>query len=475
MLREKARLLQNLSVLLDALVVIGSFVLAYFLKASLPGALGTVFDPVHSLWVPLVGTPVWLMALYAMGMYQSQRTSAALETVFRIAGAALITGLVLSAIVLGLKIGVGVSRGHLAMWAIITVSGLTIEKLLVRSLLWQARRKGHNLRFVMLVGAPSQLQRLYELIERHQEWGYRLVGRVKWSDEGPEEAEHEAARLPILGSLDELGRVLESNSIDEVFLPLLPERWSEAERVLAACEEVGVNVRIQPNTFGAVLAKTYIDHLADQPMLTFTTTPTHPGALLIKQIFDYAAAAVLIVLLAPVLITAAIAVRLSGPGPILFRQERCGLNGRRFTLLKFRSMVVDAESKREELEDRNEASGPVFKIRNDPRVTAVGRFLRRTSIDELPQLFNVLRGEMSLVGPRPPIPGEVDQYERWQRRRLSMKPGITCLWQVTGRNNVGFDDWMRLDLHYIDNWSLLLDLRILMKTVGVVLSRRGAY
>jgi lipopolysaccharide/colanic/teichoic acid biosynthesis glycosyltransferase len=170
----------------------------------------------------------------------------------------------------------------------------------------------------------------------------------------------------------------------------------------------------------------------------------------------------------------AIAIRLTSPGPVFFKQQRCGLNGRLFTMYKLRSMMDNAEQTRFELEALNEMDGPVFKSSRDPRRTAVGRFLRKFSIDELPQFYNVLRGDMSLVGPRPPLPQEVARYERWQRRRLSMKPGITCLWQVSGRNEINFQDWMKLDLTYIDNWSLLLDLKILLKTVPVVILGRGA-
>lgn len=475
MLRERARLLQNLSVLMDALVVSLAFVLSYFVKGMLPGDLGRVFEVGHILWLPLVGVPLWLIALYMMGMYRSQRTTEALESVVRIGGAAVLVGLTLSTVVLGFKIGVGVSRLQMGFWAVFSVSGLTLEKLAVRGLLRRARRHGQNLRFILMVGRPSETRELHQLLLRHAEWGYRILGRLSWSDDEEADDEQPLEGVRLLGDTSRFSEVLEQNSVDEVYIPLLPERWNQIERIVGLCEEVGVNVRIKPNTFGAVLAKSYVDYLAEQPILTYTTTPTHPGALFLKQLFDYVAAAVLVVLLSPLLLATAIAVKLSSAGPVLFRQERCGLNGRRFVLYKFRSMVANAERLQRRLQSRNEVSGPVFKIRNDPRVTAVGRWIRKLSIDELPQLFNVLKGEMSLVGPRPPLPSEVEQYERWQRRRLSMKPGITCLWQIKGRTHVDFEDWMRLDLQYIDNWSLLLDFRILLRTVGVVLLRRGAY
>jgi exopolysaccharide biosynthesis polyprenyl glycosylphosphotransferase len=218
----------------------------------------------------------------------------------------------------------------------------------------------------------------------------------------------------------------------------------------------------------------YPSDLDGTPMLTVSATPRQPVALLLKRAIDLVASVAAIAVLAPVFLIAGILVKTTSRGPIFFRQTRVGLNGRKFTLFKFRSMYEDAEGQRAALQDRNEMSGPVFKIKDDPRITPVGKWMRRFSIDELPQFWNVLAGHMSLVGPRPPIPDEVKKYERWQRRRLSMKPGITCLWQVSGRNGVDFEDWMRLDLAYIDTWSLRLDVQILLRTVPVVIIARGA-
>jgi exopolysaccharide biosynthesis polyprenyl glycosylphosphotransferase len=189
---------------------------------------------------------------------------------------------------------------------------------------------------------------------------------------------------------------------------------------------------------------------------------------------DYSGSFIMLVLLSPLMLATALAIKLTSPGPVFFKQERMGMNKRRFKLLKFRSMVVDAEARKKDLMALNEQTGPVFKITNDPRVTRVGRFIRKTSIDELPQLINVLKGEMSLVGPRPPLPSEVDQYDWIYRRRLSIKPGITCLWQVSGRNNIPFERWMELDREYIDNWTIWLDIKILFMTIPVVLLRKGA-
>jgi exopolysaccharide biosynthesis polyprenyl glycosylphosphotransferase len=210
-------------------------------------------------------------------------------------------------------------------------------------------------------------------------------------------------------------------------------------------------------------------------MLSLTRTPSDELALAAKRLFDITVSFLVLFLLSPVFLAVAAAIKLDSPGPVFFRQRRVGLQGRTFDIFKLRSMYLDAEARLESLRTHNEMSGPVFKMKNDPRITRVGRFLRRTSLDEFPQFWNVLRGEMSVVGPRPPLPSEVRQYKRWQRRRLSVKPGITCIWQISGRNNIDFDRWMELDLEYIDQWSLWTDFQICLKTIPAVLGTRGAH
>jgi exopolysaccharide biosynthesis polyprenyl glycosylphosphotransferase len=228
------------------------------------------------------------------------------------------------------------------------------------------------------------------------------------------------------------------------------------------------------NFFQNRVARIEIEELEGIPFLTFTTTPSNESQLAFKRLLDIAVSLLILGLSLPVILVAALAIKLSSPGSVLFKQERIGLNGRIFTLYKFRTMIENADQRRSEVSHLNEMSGPVFKVKSDPRVTTVGRILRKFSLDELPQLWNVLKGDMSLVGPRPPVPEEVRSYHRWHRRRLSMKPGLTCLWQISGRNNIDFDRWMKLDLQYIDNWSPSLDLKILLRTIPAVLSGRGA-
>jgi exopolysaccharide biosynthesis polyprenyl glycosylphosphotransferase len=268
--------------------------------------------------------------------------------------------------------------------------------------------------------------------------------------------------------------LLRRRVIDEVIFAVSRDELDELEETFLLCEEEGVRTRVLVSFFPHVISRVSLERLRDMPLLTFSTTPENEFLLLLKRVVDFAMALAFLVVLSPLFLVLALAIKLTSRGPILYRQTRCGLGGRRFTLYKFRSMRTGADQDREALLPLNELDGPVFKIRDDPRCTAVGRFMRRFSLDELPQLFNILKGDMSFVGPRPPLPEEVERYERWQRRRLRMQPGLTCLWALEGRNQLNFRRWMELDLQYIDTWSPVLDWKILLKTIPVVLIGRGA-
>uniref|UniRef100_UPI00145CE02C sugar transferase n=1 Tax=Candidatus Roseilinea sp. NK_OTU-006 TaxID=2704250 RepID=UPI00145CE02C len=307
----------------------------------------------------------------------------------------------------------------------------------------------------------------------HPFWGFRIDGII--DDSGREALQ--VLGIPVVGRLSDLLPRLEKHPVDEVVFVPSAVSLTDLTPLLESCEEMGVRTRLSLNFFRHTIARPVLDDFEGFPVVTYSPTREMSFALLFKYVFDRVAAAAALVLLSPVFLLAALAVKLTSQSwsdPIFYSQIRCGLNGRPFRLWKFRSMVVDADKMLDKLRAHNEMQGPVFKMKSDPRITPVGRFLRKTSIDELPQLWNVLRGDMSLVGPRPPIPAEVEKYDRWQRRRLSMRPGITCLWQVSGRNQIGFDEWMRLDLEYIDNWSLWLDFKILLRTIYVVATGYGA-
>ncbi|HEY9420692.1 MAG TPA: sugar transferase, partial [Thermoanaerobaculia bacterium] len=282
------------------------------------------------------------------------------------------------------------------------------------------------------------------------------------------------SRYPILGQMDDIPRLVEHHVVDDVIFAVTRRDLDRLEDLFLSLQEQGIRTRFAMDLFPHTRARVDLEDLDGMPLMSFATTPTNTFQLMAKRLLDVVLASLLLLLAMPIVGLIALVIKATSGGSILFRQTRCGLNGRIFTLYKFRTMVADAEERRLDLLHLNEMNGPVFKLRSDPRVTFFGRFLRRFSLDELPQLWNVLRGDMSLVGPRPPIPEEVAKYQRWQRRRLAMKPGLTCLWQVSGRNDLDFDRWMQLDLEYIDSWSPLLDLKILLKTIPAVLSGKGA-
>ena len=310
------------------------------------------------------------------------------------------------------------------------------------------------------------------LIEESRGMGLRLKGFVDTdvSDTPPD----------TLGGydvfpLDSVGGILQNHVVDEVIFAVNLQELARLEPVMQHCADLGIRTRVQLEFLPPAYSRIYLEKFRDVQLLSLSSAPDSELRLFFKRVIDVVLSAASLVVFSPVLLTIAALIRITSPGPVLFRQTRCGLGGRRFTLYKFRSMINDAEQMRAELHQLNELDGPVFKISDDPRITAVGRGLRRFSLDELPQLWNVFRGDMSFVGPRPAVPEEVEQYEDWQRRRLRMRPGLTCTWVLEGRSHVDFNRWMQLDLKYIDNWSLWLDAKIFLRTIPIVLSGRGAY
>jgi exopolysaccharide biosynthesis polyprenyl glycosylphosphotransferase len=328
---------------------------------------------------------------------------------------------------------------------------------------------------VLIVGAGPSAHQVAQRILQRPELGLALSGFMELGIEKQGDLERmQALGLRNLGTIADLPGFLAREVIDGVVFTGEAGTLAGLEELFLICEDLGVDSLMAANLFPHLVAQVELERLEDLPLLRFTTVPHNHLALFLKRALDVCGASLGLLILSPLFAASALLIKLTSPGPVFFSQERMGLNGRRFRCHKFRTMVADAEKMLADLAHLNEVDGPVFKIRRDPRVTRVGALLRKTSIDELPQLWNVLVGEMSLVGPRPPIPSEVEKYERWQRRRLSMRPGITCLWQISGRSNLDFETWMRLDLNYIDNWSLTLDLVILLKTIPAVLSTRGA-
>ena len=336
------------------------------------------------------------------------------------------------------------------------------------------RREFGAARYVMVVGLGDAARKLGRQLEDAASYGVRLTGFLADSTGGVPTREVKLDQPYPVHSLAELPELLRRHVIDEIIFAVDSRRLAELEEVFLLCDEEGVRTRVAVDFFPHVNSQVYLDRLGASPLLTFSATPHDEVRLLVKRVIDAALAAAALVLLFPVMLLVVLVIRITSPGPAIFRQVRCGLNGRRFVFYKFRSMCENAAEMRASLEHMSERE-TALKIPNDPRLTTVGRWLRKFSIDEWPQLWNVLKGDMSLVGPRPAVPEEVEQYKRWQRRRLRMRPGLTCLWAVCGRDAVDFETWMKLDMQYIDSWSLALDWKIILRTIPQVLSGRGAH
>ena len=362
----------------------------------------------------------------------------------------------------------------LFFWLTITLVGIA-SRIVLRWILTAVRKSGFNCRHVVFVGTDAYAVDLARNIESHPELGCRIAGFVAEDAKAVGSPVAPGAHWPVIDSIGNIKEFLETKSVDEIIICLpIQECFGQIYRVFELCRELGVVVRLIPRESDLkVLTRLQIESFGDFSVITFFRERLLLQ-LLLKRIMDVVVSVTALILLSPLMLVISLIIKFTSPGRVFFVQERIGMNRRKFKLLKFRSMVADAEKRKQELAALNEMDGPVFKVKNDPRVTPIGRFIRKTSIDELPQLINVLKGEMSLVGPRPPLPSEVDQYEWLHRRRLSIKPGITCLWQVNGRNSVPFVKWMEMDKEYVENWSIWLDIKILCRTLPVVLLRHGA-
>jgi exopolysaccharide biosynthesis polyprenyl glycosylphosphotransferase len=474
MLKQRARLVDRSLKLFDLAMLAAAFPIAYWLRDRVlagPGPRGLFWDnlyPLGSYW-PLLAASllVWQVVSRVTGVYAAYRTLGLWTEIARLGRGFVLLALTMAAGQFLWKER-DVSRLFFGVYYATAFALLVANRVAVRSAAHAARRRGLNTRAFAVVGAGELAETAVEAIRAHREWGYTFAGWIL------EEGGGAPPGARVLGRLADMGDILERHIVDEVVFAVPRERLEDVETALALCEEQGVGVKLLLNFFPSRVSRLEVGELEGIPLLHLTTAPTDEARLVAKRAFDLAVSLLVMLLGAPLFAAIALAVKLESPGPVLFRQRRVGLNGREFWLYKFRSMVHDAEARRPALEHRNEMAGPVFKLREDPRVTRVGRWLRKTSLDEVPQFWNVLRGEMSVVGPRPPLPSEVARYKRWQRRRLSVKPGITCLWQVQGRNEVDFDRWMELDLRYIDTWSLWGDLKIVLQTIPAVLLGRGA-
>jgi len=415
---------------------------------------------------------VWYFAFALQGLYRSHRLTSFAEELREVVRAVLVASLSLFMV------------AEVGGWATITlataayVAGIGIAliagmRLLVRLNLRRLRLGGHNIKKLLLVGNGPRAEWLATQVAERSDLGYRLVGYV---DEERRVTNPALASVPWLGQFEELRSVIAREVVDEVFITLpIKSQYSRIEEAITILEEQGIMVHLLSDVFPHRLARSRAWEFEGAPLVSLHSAPSISWRTEAKRVIDFVGSLLLLLICLPLFILVAIAIKLDSAGPILFVQERMGYNKRRFRMIKFRTMTVDAEARMQELEHLNEKDGPVFKIRADPRMTRVGRVLRKLSIDELPQLINVLFGDMSLVGPRPlPMRDVLGLNVAWQKRRFSVKPGLTCLWQVSGRSNLSFEEWMQLDLEYIDRWSLALDCKILLRTIPAILSAEGA-
>jgi exopolysaccharide biosynthesis polyprenyl glycosylphosphotransferase len=409
---------------------------------------------------------LWVFSMWAAGLYRL-RTNLSLRTEVRDVLRA--TGILIALSLVGLAaLSLPPSRLLLLSLFLIQPVVSVTTRAALRGILTWIRSRGYNARQILIIGAGPAAQKFADEIELNRALGLRVMGHLR----GPRD-EKVAVKRPVLGAIDDLETVLHARVVDEVAICLRPEDWILVEPATRLCEEEGRIVRVVVPPMGGVLSGGRYEELGGIPVMTFLYGPDRVIGLALKRAFDIAASIVLLVLLSPVLFTAAVLVRATDGRPVLFRHERIGLQGRPFTCLKFRTMVRGAEAHEDEMERLNSMRGPAFKVDGDPRITRLGRILRRYSIDELPQLLNVLKGDMSIVGPRPAPIREVRKYDLWHRRRLSMRPGLTGLWQVQARGDNDFDRRAELDLSYIDRWSLWLDLMIILRTVPALVHQPG--
>jgi len=473
MFKQRERIFSGSVFILDLILTALAFLVAYWIRDALHfyfplGRIHVFFEPHMRLL--LIILPLWSLLSLFTKLYESFKTKTFFQEAFVVFKVVSIGSIIIVFGVFTLRYFM-ISRTMIVFFWFLNFLFLMGERLAIKRIVKYRRTKGWGLLNIIVVGTGEEAGEIAEIIGQQHHWNLRLVGFI--SIDGEREKE-KVKGYPVLGEREDFPRIINDNVVDEVVFAVPRQDIERLGDLFLLCEEEGIKTRVVLNLFPHIFSKVFLERLQDIPLLTFSTTPTNEFALFIKRVMDVVISSACLVALSPLFLIVSLLIKTTSKGPIFFKQARSGLYFRTFTMYKFRSMVLDAEEMKRDLRQLNEMDGPIFKISSDPRITGIGKWIRKTSIDELPQLINVLKGEMSLVGPRPHPVEESRDYTSWQRRRLSMKPGITGLWQTGGRSDTTFAESMKHDLNYIDNWSLWLDMKILAKTLPTALLGKGA-
>jgi exopolysaccharide biosynthesis polyprenyl glycosylphosphotransferase len=474
---RRSKLLSTITLLHDLGVTCVAFLVAYVLRSYLvrfqffSERFPEIYPFTHYLPIMVAFLVAWALVGYFSSFYRDLELTNPIQLILKIVSQLAIVLVVMYA---GLYL---LRRTDISRTYVLLIGAVDFVLLLLgrTASYWGVaimRERLSRFHYLLIIGCGPRAREMATLIEESRGMGLRLVGFV--DPEGEARPSDHLAGYDVF-PLDSVGTILQQHVVDEVVFAVSLQELARLEPVMQHCADLGIRTRLQLEFLPPAYSRIYLENFRDVQLLSLSSAPDSELRLFFKRVFDVVLSATSLILLSPLLLAIGAMIKITSPGPVFFQQTRCGLGGRRFMLYKFRSMINNAEQMRAELHQLNELDGPVFKISDDPRITTVGRWLRRFSLDELPQLWNIFRGDMSFVGPRPAVPEEVEQYEDWQRRRLRMRPGLTCIWVIEGRNHVDFNRWMQLDLKYIDTWSLWLDAKIFLLTIPIVLSGRGAY
>ena len=463
-MNEQKSMNNRLIFAVDMILTTAVFVLSYFIRKAVPGQVA-LYPMTEYLWLLFVILPTLCLAMNYYGFYSNKKSLDVFSIIYKLLICFIICGIVSAAAVFITKNAL-FSRLYFGIFLAADYIVLLTERLILRKIIIDSSKKNETGKRIVIVGLMEKARKLVKDLQEQEDFPPNIIGYVSLDQNYVGK---------VLGTVDQLPDILIQHAVDEVIFALPKDYIGKVEEYIQICEELGVTVRMILDFYNLKISKTLLSYIGNLPVLTFHTVSLNEEQLFAKRVVDIIGSLIGLVFTALAFVIFAPVIKLTSKGPVFFVQKRVGQNGRVFHCYKFRTMVADAEDQLSTLKEENEMSGNMFKMKDDPRVTKIGRFLRAYSIDELPQFYNVLRGDMSLVGTRPPTISEVSEYELKHRRRLSIKPGLTGMWQVSGRNEISdFEQVYALDINYIDNWTLLLDFKIMLKTIGVVITKKGA-